>query len=133
MRCWRDLFRRRKLDTQFDAELSFHIEQLVREKIQAGLPADQARREAMLEFGGREQMKEELRDVHRMRVIDSTAANLKSAYRFIKKSPAFAGALVVTLALGIGANSAIMSAIDAILLRPLPFPEADRVVSIHPC
>jgi putative ABC transport system permease protein len=128
---WRDMFRKKSLDKQFDTELAFHIERLTEDKIAAGVPPTEARRQAMLEFGGREQMKEELRDVHRMQIVDTTAANLKSAVRFMRKSPTLSITVILTLALGIGANCAVMSAIDAILLRPLPFPHADRLVAVH--
>ncbi len=72
----------------------------------------------------------ELRDVYRVRVIESTLANFKSAFRFIRKSPSFSLAVILTLALGIGANSAVFSAIDAILLRPLPFPNGDQLMRL---
>jgi predicted permease len=129
MMWWESLFRKPD-DAQLDSELRFHIEGLIEEKISAGLGPEEARRQALLEFGRKEQWKEELRDVHRVAVIESTLSNLKSALRFIRKSPSFAGAIIVTLALGIGANSAIFSALDAILLRPLPFPDGDRLMSL---
>src|SRR5262249_39246870 len=80
-------------------------------------------------------IKEDLRDVYRIGLVETTVANLKSAIRFIRRSPSFSIAVILTLALGIGANSAVFSAIDAILLRPLPFPDADRLMSLtqhHP-
>ena len=127
---WKSLFRKTALDAQFDSELRFHIEKLTNDYIAAGMAPDQARRQAALEFGGREQIKEELRDVHRVSVIESAIANLKSAFRFIRKSPSFSIAVILTLALGIGANSAVFSAIDAILLRPLPFPDGDQLMQL---
>lgn len=127
----RDLFRRRTLDRQFDSELSFHLERLIEDKIREGLDPAEARRQAVLEFGGTEQVREELRDVHRAQIIETTARNLKAGVRFLRKSPGFSATVILTLAIGIGANSAVMSAIDAILLRPLPFPEADRLVTLH--
>src|SRR5215467_4653334 len=92
---------------------------------------EQARREAALEFGGREQLKEELRDVHRIATLENTISNLKSGVRVIRKSPSFSITVMLTLALGIGANSAVFSAIDAILLRPLPFPDGDQLVILR--
>jgi predicted permease len=92
-------------------------------------PAE-ARRQAQLEFGGREQIKEELRDVYRVRIVENAVANLTSAFRFLRKSPSFSIAVILTLALGIGANSAVFSAIDAILLLPLPFPDGDQLMAI---
>ena len=127
---WKSLFRKSALDAQFDSELRFHIEKLTKDYIAAGMAPDQARRQAAMEFGGREQIKEELRDVHRVSVMESAMANLKSAIRFIRKSPSFSIAVILTLALGIGANSAVFSAIDAILLRPLPFPDGDQLMQL---
>src|SRR5437763_8802213 len=130
MEWWKSLFRKRALDAQLDSEQRFHIEELAEANVAAGLTPEEARRRAVLEFGGREQIKEELRDVHRVSIIESTLANLKSAFRFIRKSPSFSITVIVTLALGIGANSAVFSAIDAILLRPLPFPNGDHLMAI---
>src|SRR5207248_3077507 len=131
MEWWKSLFRKRALDAQLDSELRFHIEELTEANVAAGLTPEEARRRAVLEFGGREQVKEELRDVHRVSIIESTLANLKSAFRFIRKSPSFSTTVIVTLALGIGANSAVFSAIDAILLRPLPFPNGDQLMELR--
>ena len=128
---WKSLFRKPELDSQMDAELRFHIDEVTRAKIAAGMSPEEARRTTALEFGGREQIKEELRDVHRVRCIESAVANLKSAFRFIRKSPSFSAAVVLTLALGIGANSAVFSAIDAILLRPLPLPNSDQLMKLN--
>ncbi|HKV63276.1 MAG TPA: ABC transporter permease [Candidatus Acidoferrum sp.] len=128
---WKSLFRKRALDAQLDSELRFHIERLVNDYIAEGMTPEEARRKAVLEFGGREQIKEELRDVYRIRLLDATVANLKSAFRFIRKSPTFSLTVILTLALGIGANSAVFSAIDAILLKPLPLPDADQLMQLE--
>ena len=125
---WKSLFRKRALDAQLDTELRFHIEKLTNDYVAEGMTPEEARRQATLEFGGREQIKEELRDVHRVSFVETAIANLKSAFRFIRKSPSFSIAVILTLALGIGANSAVFSAIDAILLRPLPFPNGDQLM-----
>ncbi len=130
MSWWKSLFRKEALDTQLDSELRFHIEKLANDNVAAGMTPEEARRQAALEFGGREQIKEEVRDVYRIRLLDATVANLKSAFRFIRKSPTFSATVILTLALGIGANSAVFSAIDAILLKPLPFPEADQLMRV---
>src|SRR5260370_22071710 len=130
MSWWKSLFRKQALEAQLDTELRFHIEKLTNDYIADGMSPEEARRQAVLEFGGREQIKEELRDVYRVRVIESTLANLKSAFRFIRKSPTFSATVILTLALGIGANSAVFSAIDAILLKPLPFPEAHHLMPV---
>ena len=123
-------WRQPDLDRRLEAELRFHIEELMDEKIAAGIAPAEARRQAVLEFGGREQVKEELRDVYRLPFVESAVSNLRSAVRFIRKSPSFSFTIVLTLALGIGANTAVFSAIDAILLRPLPFPDGDQLMQL---
>jgi putative ABC transport system permease protein len=128
---WKSLLRRRAPDAQLDSELRFHIDKLTDENISAGMTPGEARRRAILEFGGQQQIKEEVRDVYRIRFLDASAANLKSALRFIRKSPTFSVTVILTLALAIGANSAVFSAIDAILLKPLTFPDADQLMRVE--
>jgi predicted permease len=123
-------FRKGAPDPQYDTELSFHIDKLTEENIAAGMTPGEARRRAVLEFGGSEQIKEELRDVHRVPILETTLKNFQWAFRFLRKSPSFSIVVILTLALGIGANSAVFSAIDAILLRPLPFPESDQLMRL---
>jgi putative ABC transport system permease protein len=127
---WKSLFRKRALDAQLASEVRFHIEELTDAKIAAGMSREEARRRAVLEFGGGEQIREELRDVHRVPLVETTVANLKSGWRFIRKSPSFSITVILTLALGIGANSAVFSAVDAILLRLLPFPNGDQLMRL---
>src|SRR5580693_4592917 len=131
MSWWKSLFSKGASDAQMNSELRFHVDELTDENIAAGMSPEEARRRAILEFGGQEQVKEELRDVYRVRYIESTLRNLKSAFRFIRKSPTFSITVILTLALAIGANSAVFSAIDAILLKPLPFPEADQLMLVE--
>ena len=131
MSWWKSLFPKRASGVHLDSELRFHIDELTGDNIAAGMPPDEARRRAMLEFGGPEQVKEEVRDVYRIRVIDSTIANAKAAMRFVRKSPSFSLTVILTLALGIGANSAVFSAIDTVLLRPLPFPDGDQLMRLE--
>jgi putative ABC transport system permease protein len=131
MSWWKSLFPKRASDLQMDSELRFHLDELVEANIAAGMSREDARRRAILEFGGQEQVKEDLRDVYRIRVIETAVANLKSAVRFVRKSPTFSATIILTLALGIGANSAVFSAIDAILLRPLPFPNGDQLMRLE--
>ena len=129
---WLTFWRRRRFaEAEFDTEIRFHLEKLIEEKVAAGVPPEHARREALLEFGGREQVKETLRDVQRLPALESSIANLRSAVRFIRKWPSFSAAVVLTLALGVGANTAVFSAINAILLRPLPFPNADELMVVQ--
>lgn len=116
---------------ELDSELQFHIDGLVREKIEQGLTPEQARREAALEFGGTEQIKEELRDVHRIPLVDAVLTHTTYAWRVLRGAPSFSLTVIATLALGIGANTAVFSAIDAVLLRPLPYPNPDRIVVLR--
>jgi predicted permease len=131
MSWWKSLLPKGASEAQMNSELRFHIDELTEANVAAGMTPEQAHRRAILEFGGPEQLKEELRDVYRVRYIESTLRNLKSAFRFIRKSPTFSITAILTLALAIGANSAVFSAIDAILLRPLPFPDADQLVRLE--
>lgn len=131
MSWWKSIFRKRPADAHMNSELRFHIEELTDANIAAGIPPDEARRRAILEFGGPEQIKEDLRDVYRVRLIENTLMNLKVAFRSLQKSPSFSLTVILTLALGIGANSAVFSAIDAILLRPLPFPAASQLLRLE--
>lgn len=120
----------RDFEAQLDDELKFHIEKLAEEKIAAGVSPAEARRQAVLKFGGVEQFKEELRYVHRSRFFESLRSNLRGAIRRAWNAPSFSFTIIATLALGIGANTAVFSAVDAILLRPLPFPEGDRLMQL---
>lgn len=130
MHSWLRAFRKPK-PPELDNELQFHVEELVQEKIARGLTPDEARREAALEFGGQEQIKEELRDVHRIPLVDPVLTETRYAWRVLRRSPSFSLTIIATLALGIGANTAVFSAIDAVLLRPLPYPNPDRLVVLH--
>ena len=124
-------FRRGSRDQDLERELSHHIEELIQANLSRGMPADEARRQAILEFGGREQVKLELRRVHASALVDTIVFNAKAAVRFVRRSPSFSIAIILILAVGIGANSAVFSAMDAVVLRPLPFPNGDQLVAIY--
>ena len=128
---WKQILPKRSNESALNAELRFHLDALIERKINDGIPADEARRQAIVEFGKQQQLKEELQDVQGFAMLENIFANLKYAVRFVRKSPSFSVAVVLTLALGIGANTAVFSAIDAVLLRPLPFPNADRLTVLH--
>ena len=131
MPSWKFSSRKRTVDPLYDSELRFHVDKLTDENIAAGMTPEDARRRAVLEFGGAEQIKEELRDVQRIPIVETTMKNFRWALRFLRKSPSFSIVVMLTLALGIGANSAVFSAIDAILLQPLPFPNGDQLMFLH--
>ncbi len=129
---WLKPFRRKdSLEQDFDRELRFHIEELTQKNLAAGMAPAEAHRQAMLEFGGKEQMTERLRAIHEIPILETLALNLRFAWRLIRKAPVFSATIILTLALGIGANSAVFSAIDAVLLRPLPFPHADELMLLR--
>ena len=130
MTWWRRLMHRARLEDQLDAELRDHFERLVVEFQQRGASVNDARRLARLEFGGIDQVKEACRDVRGTRWIDETAQDIRHAARGFLKTPGFTAVAVLTLALGIGANLAIFNVVDALLLRPLPVPNAQRLVTI---
>jgi predicted permease len=127
---WRSCLQRRRMNQELDEELRFHLEQQVRANLAAGMAAEQAQRQARLVFGGLESVKDDCRDQWSSRLLDSTARDLRYAVRGFRRNPVFTLAVLCTLALGIGATTAVFSVVDRILFRPLPYGRADRLVSV---
>ena len=113
-----------------DREITFHIEELARSYVAQGLAPEEGRRRALVEFGGHEQIMQQMREVHLSAFRESITFNFKAALRFLRKAPSFSAAVILTLALGIGANSGVFSAIDAVVLRPLPYPGGDELMAL---
>ncbi|HEX8695333.1 MAG TPA: ABC transporter permease [Longimicrobium sp.] len=127
----RSLLRREERDAEMDEELRFHLEMETQKNLSAGMAPDEAARRARLDFGGVEGTREALRDGRRVGWLEDAWADARYAVRALRRSPGFAVVAVATLALGIGATSAMFAAVDIALLRPLPYPRADRLVRIY--
>jgi predicted permease len=128
-RFW-NLFHRRRLEGDLTEELRFHLESEINKNIAAGMSREEARYAALRSFGGVEQVKEECRDAWGMRFIGEIEQDIRFGTRMLRKSPGFTAVATSILALGIGANGVVFSFLHALLLRPLPFKDPDRIAAI---
>src|SRR5216684_3281946 len=123
-------FRLRKLESDLDRELKYHIDRRVSELIHSGLPEPEARRRAALELGGATQVREEVRDIWLTRWLRDFVYDLRFSARSFLRSPSFTATALLSLALGIGATTALYSLIDQVVLRALPVDHPERLVLI---
>ena len=127
---WRNLFARAAVEHDLDAELRAYVDELTAEKMKSGMNANDARRAALVETGGVEQIKEEVRDARTGALVETTIQDFKYGLRLLRRAPGFAFLAVLTIALGIGANSAIFSVINAVVLKPLAYPSSGQLMFI---
>jgi predicted permease len=128
---FRTLFKREEVERELDAELKFHLEMEAAAHQRAGLAPDEARTTALREFGGVPQVQEECRDSWGVRFIDHLRQDVGYGLRGLRRNPGFAAIVILTLALGIGANTAIFSVVQGVLLRPLSYEAPDRIVMLN--
>ncbi|HMJ07057.1 MAG TPA: ABC transporter permease [Chthoniobacterales bacterium] len=126
----RSLFRRRIVEAELDEELRDHLERRTEEEIRSGLGAEEARRVALLELGGIEQRKEECREARGLRWLEEFAQDIRYGFRLLRKHPGFSTVVVLVLALGLGANTALFSLFNSVLLRALPVRHPEELVVV---
>src|ERR671917_2275782 len=129
MSWWSRFWRAGRMEEQLDKELLFHLDQHAEDLIARGLAPAEARRQARLALGGPEQVKEQCRDARGTRWLDDLLRDLRYGVRVLAKQPGFTAVAALALALGIGVNTAILSAVRGLLLRPLPVERPDELVA----
>jgi predicted permease len=127
----RGVWRREETEQRLDEEISFHLEQAVAQNEARGMSPGEARRAALLRFGGIEPFKERVRDEVRPAIAQDFWRDVRVGARLLRRTPGFTAAAVLTIGLGSGAATAVFSVVHGVLLRPLPYPESDRIVRLY--
>ncbi len=127
----RSLLRRDAVERELDDELSLHLDFETERHRRAGMSPEDARRAALLTFGGVDRVKEEVRDSWGVRFLETLLQDVRYGLRSLRRNPGFSAVVVITLALGIGANTAVFSVVRGVLLRPLPYARGEEVVALH--